>query len=628
MPILLAAAALTLVVTTAEDVVDARDGKLSLREAVIQANDSNRPVVITFGAGALGYHSMKSELDIHPKRPLVINGDSDDDGQSNIILLNGFAEKAIIGAGSDVTIIGVDFRSGSAAGDPGTSGVSGTDGGQGLAGRDGTKTNTTVTLPTNGGPGGDGKPGTNGTAGENAGGIIRNFGKLTLVRLGLSNGYAVAGYGGNGGNGGWGGFGGSGGKGVGASPGDVYVDNPVVQDGADGAEAGDGGAGGSGGDGGSAAGAILNEVSGELHLVDVTFGGRLGSFLIGAGSTAIGAHGGHRGTGGDGRRGGLGGIGGSALYDASVVKTFVWKPRPGTEVSGAWIRYTPTRVGAGGAGARGGNRGADGAIGAGGSAASGLLNLGSAEGSAAIGAEGKATPAAAITYTTTPYANGQGGAGGLFGASRVPTFSYCPDIAARNDPDFTAEAIRNAPGDYRLEFPADGGRVPPTQSGPAGSDGSDGPRTTKGAAGKGKDGVLNVKGGSGKVETAGSLVFVHPLGVQKSRREDTLDFNIIRIGKGDGLVRVKWRIEGAKKGPSVDAKVFGKPKLPSGEERFARIPAGAQVDVDNSVKRVSLPVKLSQIGRRPEGYRVLIDLRSGKDTILGTAEVAGVIERD
>ncbi|MDR4305765.1 hypothetical protein IHQ68_03890 [Chelatococcus sambhunathii] len=628
MLLFLAAAATTLVVTTTEDVVDAKDGKLSLREAIIEANDSGKPVVIAFGKTGVGFHGMKSALDIHPKQPLTVKGDVDDDGQSDVVLNNGFDTKAVIGAGSAVTFVGVDFFYGSGAGEPGQSGATGADGMQGLAGKDGTKTNTTVTTPTNGGPGGAGKPGTNGTAGENAAGIIRNYGKLTLVRLGLSNGYAIAGSGGSGGAGGWGGFGGSGGKGIGASPGDVYVDNPVVQDGANGAAAGDGADGGDGGDGGHAAGAILNEASGEVHLVDVAFGGRLGGYLVGRGSTAIAGRGALRGPGGDGRRGGLGGVGGSALYEVSIAATFVWKPNPSSSVTDYWFRYTPTRTGAGGAGANGGRRGADGKIGAGGSAASALLNLGAAEGRAAIGAVGKATPATATTIGVTPYTNGQGGTGGSYGAGRVKTFSFCPGIEARNDPSFTAEAMKHKPGDYRLDFPANNGVTPPTQTGPSGLAGADGVRTTAGAAGVGKDGVLNADGGAGSVETAGSLVFVHPLGVQKSKKEDTLDFNVIRLGKGDGPVTVAWKIEEAKKGASVEPRVFGKAKFPSGKVKFAKIPADAQTDIDNSVKRVSLPVNLSKIGKKAEGYRIVIAVKSGADVIAGTDEVAGKIEGD
>ncbi len=628
---LVAAAAVTLVVTTTEDVIDTRDGKLSLREAVAEANDSSKPVRITFAGAGVGFHGMKSVLDIHPKAPLVITGDIDDDGIANVYLSNGFDTKAVIGAGSDVTVIGIDFYSGSGSGENGVGGVTGADGMQGLAGKDGVNSGTGVTKPTNGGPGGDGKPGTNATSGENAAGMIRNYGKLTLVRVGFGGGYAIAGTGGFGGPGGWGGYGGKGGKGVGASPGDVISDNPIIQDGANGAPGGDGAAGGDGGDGGHAAGMILNEASGELHLVDVTFGGRLAGYLIGRGATAIAGRGGQRGPGGDGRPGGLGGPGGSALYTTAIVTSFYWRPRPNASVLGHWIRYTPTRVGIGGAGADGGDRGPDGRMGAGGSAATALLNLGAAEGTAAVGAAGKATPASATTAGSTPFVNGEGGQGGLYGDSRVKAFSYCPGIKEWNDPSYTAEAVKHKPADGVIDFPANYGRVPATQRGASGRDGVDAARTTSGPAGVGKDGVLNVADGGGTVDVAGSLVFVHPLGVVrgKSRKDDdTLDFHVIRFGKGDGPVTVKWKIEEARKGSSVDGKVFGKAKLPSGQVKFARIPIDAQFDNDNSIKRVSIPVNLSQVGKKPEGYRVVISAKSGADVVLGTSEVAGKIARD
>ena len=177
---------------------------------------------------------------------------------------------------------------------PGRAARARVDGAQGLAGLPGsyTRTSTPPSAPTNGGPGGNGTPGKNGTRGENAAGIIHNFGKLTLVRLGLSSGYANAGAGGNGGGGGCGGFGGGGGDGVGS--GDEFSSDREFfpQDGATAGDSGDGARGGDGGDGGSAAGAILNEASGKLILTDVTFGGRLGGWLVDEGSMGIAARGG------------------------------------------------------------------------------------------------------------------------------------------------------------------------------------------------------------------------------------------------------------------------------------------------------------------------------------------------
>ena len=323
---IIAAVAVTLVVNTADDKVSSSDGVLSLREAIAQANVSPKPHIITFKGKGLGYQFMKSALEVRARAPLTINGDANNDGLADVALANGFAEKLIIRQGSDVTVIGVDFYNGSGAGDAGKSGARGVDGAQGLAGLPGKYTgpSTPPSSPTNGGPGGNGTPGKNGTRGENAAGIIHNFGKLTLVRLGLSSGYAIAGVGGNGGAGGWGGFGGGGGDGVGS--GDEFWSDRVFtpQDGAAAGDSGDGARGGDGGDGGNA-GAILNEPTGKLTLTDVTFGGRLGGWLVDEGSTAIAARGGFFGLGGDGRQGGTGGDGGDQGYVRTTAATFFWK---------------------------------------------------------------------------------------------------------------------------------------------------------------------------------------------------------------------------------------------------------------------------------------------------------------
>jgi hypothetical protein len=239
----------TLVVTTADDKVSPSDGVLSLREALTQANASPKPHIITFKGAGLGYQFMKSALEIRAKGALTIDGDVNNDGLADVALYNGFAEKLIIRQGSNVTIIGVDFAYGSGSGDAGASGARGVDGRQGLAGIPGKVSGSTVTKPTNGGAGGDGTAGKNGTPGENAAGIIRNFGTLHLIRLGLAKGYAIAGYGGNGGLGGWGGHGGRGGDGIGAGD-EFCLDHPaIIQDGSIGGPSGDG----SRGDGGTAA---------------------------------------------------------------------------------------------------------------------------------------------------------------------------------------------------------------------------------------------------------------------------------------------------------------------------------------------------------------------------------------
>lgn len=618
---------MTLVVNTTEDKVSGSDGKLSLREAIAEANSDPRPHQITFKGSGLGYHPLQSALEIKAKGALTIDGDANDDGVADVVLSNGFAEKLIIRAGADVTIIGMDFYGGSGAGDPGVAGARGTDGGQGLWGVDGKVSGTTVTKPTSGKAGGDGKAGRNGTAGENAAGIIRNFGKLHLVRVGMARGYATAGWGGNGGSGGWGGAGGGGGDGIGAGDEFCLDREAIIQNGAGGGAAGSGADGGNGGPGGSAAGAILNEASGVLELTDVAFGGRLSGWLVADGSTAIAAKGGFFGPGGDGGTGGTGGDGGDQDYVCSAVNAFIWNNPEGGHASSFWEHFERTKVGKGGEGGDGGNRGDDGKFGKPGDAASALLNLGKVKGEAAIGADGKATGAPAQSFNPGSYTNGKGGLAGYIGALRQPSFSFCPDIDFYNNSDFTQTAISHAPGDYILTLPDNEGRLPsPGRSVSHASNGVDGKRTKSIKAGRTKLGILNSGSGQGTVKIAASLVFVHPLGVQKAKAGKTLDFNIVRLGKGQERVTVKWEIQPAKKGPSVSPADFGKGKYPSGNVTFAKIPGGAVTDTENSVKRVSIPIKLDTIDEPAEGYRMVLTDASAASVLLGTSVVEGKLQ--
>jgi hypothetical protein len=623
---LIAAAVVTLFVNTADDVVSTSDGVLSLREAVTRANASTVPHVITFKGKGLGYQFMKSALEVRTQAPLTINGDVDNNGLADVALANGYAEKLIIRQGANVTIIGVDFYNGSGAGDAGKNGAKGVDGKQGLAGVPGKYTGPTTppSKPTNGGPGGNGTPGKNGVRGENAAGIIDNFGKLTLVRLGLSSGYAIAGLGGDGGSGGWGRSGGRGGDGVGS--GDEFWADKIFypQDGATGGDSGDGARGGNGGDGGNAAGAILNEPTGTLTLKDVTFGGRLGGWLVDKGSTAIAARGGRFGPGGDGFEGAPGGNGGDQGYVRTTVVTFPWKAPSGSTVYGQWLRWTTTSVGDGGEGGDGGNRGADGRFGKPGDAASAVLNLGQMSGIAAIGDDGAVTRAPAQANKPPRYTNGAAGLGGFIGTLRVKTFSYCYDIALINNPDFTKVAMSYAPPDYLLSLPANQGRLPsPGRSPSTAIAGLDAARAPSVAAGKGVLGFLNAGSGKGLVKTAASLVFVHPLGVRTTPTGKTLDFNIVRLGKGNEPVVVKWAIRAAASGPSVSPPDFGTAALPAGSVAFPRLPAGALSDVDNSVKRVSIRIKHDNLTEPPEGYRVELISASRPSVLLGTKLVQG-----
>ena len=390
---IIAAVAVTLVVNTADDKVSSSDGVFSLREAITQANVDPKQHIITFKGKGLGYQFMKSALEVRARAPLTINGDVNNDGLADVALANGFAEKLIIRQGSDVTVIGVDFYNGSGAGDAGKSGVRGVDGAQGLAGLPGKYTgpSTPPSSPTNGGPGGNGTPGKNGTRGENAAGIIHNFGKLTRW---CASGFPAAMR-----SLAWGatavpaaGAASAGPAATGSaratSSGRIVCLHPRT---GRRPESGDGARGGDGGDGGSAAGAILNEPTGKLTLTDVTFGGRLGGWLVDEGSTAIAARGGFFGLGGDGRQGGTGGDGGDQGYVRNTAATFFWNSPSGGTVCSLWLRFSTTTVGSGGEGGEGGNRGPDGRFGKPGNAASAVLNLGQISGIAAIGDAGQVT---------------------------------------------------------------------------------------------------------------------------------------------------------------------------------------------------------------------------------------------
>jgi CSLREA domain-containing protein len=625
---IVAAAAVTLVVNTAEDKVSASDGKLSLREAITAANQSLQPHVITFTGAGLGYHAMESALEVRTRAALTIDGDVNNDGLADVTLYRSFAEKLIIRQGADVTIIGVDLWGGSGAGNPGSPGVRGVDGAQGLAGEPGRYTGPTTppTLPTDGKPGGNGKPGTNGARGENVAGIIHNFGKLHLVRLGLADGYAIAGVGGDGGPGGWGGHGGGGGDGLGSGD-EFWSDDAFVpQKGASGARSGNGARGGDGGDGGNAAGAILNEATGQLTLTDVTFGGRLGGWLVEEGSKAIAQRGGRFGPGGDGREGGTGGGGGDQGYVRSIAVQFAWDPPGPTLVNSAWLRYSRTSLGQGGNGGNGGSRGADGRFGRAGDAASAVLNLGVIRGAAAVGRLGEATGGLAQTNNPQPYTNGDAGLGGNIGARRVATFSHCPDIAFYSNPDFTAAAMAVAPSDHRLNLPPSEGRLPsPGRSPSSAIPGQDAVRAASVTAGRSVLGILNSGQGTGSVAAAPSLAFVHPLGVRVQNGLRRLEFNIVRLGRGNQPVTVSWAILPATAGPSVSPADFGTAALPSGRVTLPRLPADAVSDIEDSVRLVSIPIRRDSIDEPPEGFRMRLTSVSTNQVLLGTRLVQGKI---
>ncbi len=633
------AAAVTFVVTTSTDVVDNKDGLMSLREAVAAAEADPGPNIITFADKALYYQQLTSPLEIRPSGALTINGDIDDDGLTDIIFSNGYATQLNVHYGANLTVVGVDFLYGSSNSDAGGNGTSGVQGASGTPGKNFSNDGTTQVLPTDGG---DGVNGTQATAGENAknvGGIIDNFGTLTLIRVGFSAGYAAAGPGGAGGQGGFGGLGGRAGDAYDptSSPvGPGWGGNSTPQDytppdGGNGGHAGNGANGGNGGSGGNAGGAILNEVTGILSLTDVTFGGRLAGWVVGDGSIANSGYGAYAGSGGNGGAGGKGGQGGDQIYYQSIVTTFDYIGATFQVYGDAWVRYTRSHRGIGGIAGNGGDRGNDGGHGDGGDAASEVLNLGAINGTAALGATGQATAGRGATSTATPYIYGKGGPGGMSGFSKVKNFSYCPDISFYNYPDFTKVALSYGPADRLLDRPADYGNTDRGPQGANGLDGLDGHRAANGSDGSSAIGIMNSHSGAGAVDTAASLVFVHALGLTPplvAGDPPTLDFNIIRIGKGQVPVTINWRIQALSSGPTVTPADFGQATFPSGSVNMAKLPVGAASDTDNSVKRVSIPVALDGIVEVPEGYRFELTDTSASSVILGTAVVTGELSDD
>ena len=90
-----------LTVTTQADVVDAGDGKLSLREAVAQANASASADTIRFIAALEGKTLVLTGGELVVTQDLTIDGGDDPvtiDGDCNGRILN------IVGAGTDVRL--------------------------------------------------------------------------------------------------------------------------------------------------------------------------------------------------------------------------------------------------------------------------------------------------------------------------------------------------------------------------------------------------------------------------------------------------------------------------------------------------------------------------------------------
>ena len=70
----------TFTVTTGADVVNAGDGRLSLREAVAQANATTTADTIVFAGGLEGATLVLTGGELVVSRDLRIDGDQDNDG--------------------------------------------------------------------------------------------------------------------------------------------------------------------------------------------------------------------------------------------------------------------------------------------------------------------------------------------------------------------------------------------------------------------------------------------------------------------------------------------------------------------------------------------------------------------
>ena len=105
-------------VTTAADLVDPSDGKLSLREAVARANASAGTDTIVFTASIEGTTLVLTQGELVLSHDVTIDGDRDKDG-SQVTLSGGGADRvlSIQGAGTAVALTDLDIRDGfSAAG--------------------------------------------------------------------------------------------------------------------------------------------------------------------------------------------------------------------------------------------------------------------------------------------------------------------------------------------------------------------------------------------------------------------------------------------------------------------------------------------------------------------------------
>jgi Ca2+-binding RTX toxin-like protein len=217
------------VVTTTQDIINYTDGLLSLREAIIQANNANIDSTITLGEGTytLAINGANEDLaatgDLDIKlqnKTLTIRGQ----GKNKTILdANSLDRFFQVHSGATVILSGVTINKGlgsygGALANNGTLtildsdfinnqsvGLKGANGANGANGRDSWVTiygpySAAGPAATPGGNGGNG-----GNAGDGKGGAIYNSGRLTISNSLINNNKVTGGQGGTGGNGGLGG---------------------------------------------------------------------------------------------------------------------------------------------------------------------------------------------------------------------------------------------------------------------------------------------------------------------------------------------------------------------------------------------------------------------------------------
>ena len=100
---LLAAPARTLIVTTAADIVDPGDGKLSLREAVAKANATASLDAIEFAPSLEGKTLVLTGGPLVVSHDLVIDGDRNNDGVA-VTLSGGGKQRILVTSGADTDL--------------------------------------------------------------------------------------------------------------------------------------------------------------------------------------------------------------------------------------------------------------------------------------------------------------------------------------------------------------------------------------------------------------------------------------------------------------------------------------------------------------------------------------------